>query len=408
MSTIAWWASLDRQCEVVLETSGHPPDNYHSESGQCETRGISGIHRRGGFLALSLIGRNPKDFSGATQLVHMALETVQAERSLFALPTEPGLPQLFGSDYPGSDFLYHDYTIYRHDLLHSFPATAGRVGLHFAARLDSGSPLHDVAVVYLPKGKELIRFVFSAVSDALEPSARVLIVGDKRSSIRSINSVIRTYFGDPLSSRYGRHCVLIEARRAAAPMPFDGRKSYVVKWSRTEFGVVTLPGVFSYGKLDSGTKFLLENLLTSGLEFQSALDCGCGGGVIGTALKLIHPSRDIEFVDSNIMALESTRETLRRNDLEDCHVYPSDVFSDVRGQYDLIVSNPPYHTGLATDYSVTERLVGEANRYLTKSGRLMIVTNAFSKYASHLRNSFREVEMVARRRQYRVIVAHGG
>jgi len=265
--------------------------------------------------------------------------------------------------------------------------------------------VHDLAVVFLPKGKELIEFVFSSVSKTLEHGAAVIIVGPKKSGIRSCRPLVEKYFGSVSSSRSARHCVLIEAEKTVEAELFEGKKSYSVEVFGKELHVVTLPGVFSHGQLDEGTGALLAHLDAGRVTFKKALDFGCGAGVIGAALKLARPGKKVDLVDSNVMALEAARQTLKANSFgADC-VWASDVFSDVPRRYDLIVSNPPYHAGLMTDFSVTERLIREANQHLTRSGRLVIVTNAFGKYAPHLRQHFGRVRMAGKKGHYRIIEA---
>ena len=312
-----------------------------------------------------------RQFGRSTQLAGMALEGVHAEHPLFALPPEPGLLRPFGKAFSQPDFLYHDYAIYLRDNEAARPDGAK---LFFAPRYDEMAGMHDLAVIFLPKGKELIEFVFSSVSKTLEHGAGVIVVGPKKSGIRSCKPLVEKYFGSVLSSRSARHCVLIEAEKTVDAELFEGKKSYSVEVFGKELHVVTLPGVFSHGQLDEGTGVLLAHLDAGRVTFKKALDFGCGAGVIGVALKLARPGK-------------------------------KDVFSHVTRRYDLIVSNPPYHAGLMTDFSVTERLIGEANRHLTRSGRLVIVTNAFGKYASHLRQHFARVRMAGKKGHYRIIEA---
>ncbi len=351
--------------------------------------------------------RVSKSFSGCTQLVGMALEGVRAERPLFALPPEPGLPGLFGDLFPRSHFLYNDYAIFIRDEEGSAGISHKGTTLSFAPRCQKAEEPYDLAVICLPAGKELIEYVFSGVSSVLQLGARVMIVGSKRSSIRSSKLLVEDYFGSIRSSQHGRHSVLIEAKKSAAARSFEGRKTYSVEAFGKNFQVVTLPGVFTHGRLDEGTRFLLDRIDPRALRFKKVLDLGCGAGVIGVALKLARPKKKVDFVDSNVMALEAARLTLEANGLDTDCVWPSDVFSDVRKRYDLIISNPPFHRGVRTEYSVAERLIREADRHLTSSGRLVVVTNAFLNYLPHFRQSFREVHVIAQNSRYRVIEASG-
>ena len=110
---------------------------------------------------------------------------------------------------------------------------------------------------------------------------------------------------------------------------------------------------------------------------------------------------------SSVREIESVMnmEEIEANEFATDCVWPSDVFSDVHKRYDLIISNPPFHAGLKADYSVTRRLICEANQHLTRSGRLVMVTSAFLNYFPHFRRSFSKVHVIAQNRRYRVIEA---
>jgi 16S rRNA (guanine1207-N2)-methyltransferase len=86
----------------------------------------------------------------------------------------------------------------------------------------------------------------------------------------------------------------------------------------------------------------------------------------------------------------------------------SDVFTGVDGErYDLIVSNPPFHRGKQVDYSVADRLIGQAPAHLLAGGHLLIVANAFLAYGKQMEGVFQHVETVAATKQYHVLMAAG-
>jgi 16S rRNA (guanine1207-N2)-methyltransferase len=351
-----------------------------------------------GALREAVPSDDPRSFSGPVELLHKGLARVAASRPLVALPPEPGVPALFRSLLPGARYQYLDYAVYRRDR----ELGAGGAELVFSSdfRGDGG---HDLAAVFLPKSVPLIEYVFSQVSAALGPGAPVLIVGANKSGIRSSKKLIEQYIGAVAGSQSGSHSVLLTARKEVDAAPYAGEETYRVAALGRELEIVTLPGTFSYGRLDEGTELLLEHL--GPLEFGRALDFGCGAGVIGAALQLAAPGGRVELVDSNAMALESARRTLVRNGLDPAAVQPSDVLSGVRGTFDLIVSNPPFHTGLQTDFLVTQELIETAGRHLAREGRLVLVANAFINYFQFLRPLFAEVETLAENRKFRVIQA---
>ena len=166
---------------------------------------------------------------------------------------------------------------------------------------------------------------------------------------------------------------------------------------------MTLPGVFAHGRLDEGTEFLLERLEPG--TFGRALDWGCGGGVIGAALKLARPKSVVRLVDSSAAAVEATRRTLAALELDSDTVRPADGWRGVDGLYDLIVTNPPFHQGVETDRRATESFLDGARERLRPGGRLIVVANAFLPWAERLAGKFAKVETVARDRRWQLIEA---
>jgi 16S rRNA (guanine1207-N2)-methyltransferase len=230
------------------------------------------------------------------------------------------------------------------------------------------------------------------------------VAGENRAGIRSVKAILEEGIGPVVGHCSGRHSVLWNAERSpgvGASRSF--RHEFDVDAAGMTFRVVSYPGVFSHGELDPGTKFLLEALDTP--RFRRALDWGCGSGVIGTYLQLLCPESSVALVDSNAMALRSAEETMALNGIAPGRIAASDGFSDVRGTFDLIVTNPPFHAGVKTELSVTERMIRESGRFLVPGGRLVLVANAFLRYPGVLRESFSEVRVLVENASYRVFEA---
>lgn len=90
------------------------------------------------------------------------------------------------------------------------------------------------------------------------------------------------------------------------------------------------------------TELLVEHAQTLDLPQQpKVLDLGTGTGAIALALKSAQPEWQIDAVDfrDDVVALAATN--AKDNQL-DVQVWRSDWFSEVTGQYALILSNPPY------------------------------------------------------------------
>ncbi|MEC8208371.1 MAG: methyltransferase, partial [Pseudomonadota bacterium] len=162
-------------------------------------------------------------------------------------------------------------------------------------------------------------------------------------------------------------------------------KQFQVKAGDIEFTAISVPGVFNHGALDVGTAVLLNN--APSISKGKVLDFACGAGIIATYLGKKQP--ELEFVCSDVSALATyaTEQTLALNNLKGQAVL-SDGLSDINGKFDLIISNPPFHTGIATDYTIAEAFLSSAKQHLSKQGKLTIVANSFLKYPPILEAQF--------------------
>ena len=87
------------------------------------------------------------------------------------------------------------------------------------------------------------------------------------------------------------------------------------------------------------TELLVE--IAKSLGGQRVCDVGAGSGCVAVSIKLECPSADVAAVDVSRAALDVAR---RNAALHRAHVtfVESDLFANVDGMFDLIVSNPPY------------------------------------------------------------------
>lgn len=247
---------------------------------------------------------------------------------------------------------------------------------HFDTLMPAGD--YCTAVLFLPKSRELADYLLQALAARLAGKP-LYLVGEKRGGIERAAKQIALY-GKPRKLDSARHCQLWCVTIEQAPAQPDLQalaQSYSLPLADGPLEIVTLPGVFAHGRLDRGSALLLEHL--QDLPTGHLLDFGCGAGVLGAALKRRYPSSRVTLLDVDAFALASSRLTLARNGLE-AEVIAGTGIESAPDELSAIVSNPPFHQGVHTDYQASENLLAQAGRHLTKSGELRLVANSFLKY----------------------------
>ena len=264
-----------------------------------------------------------------------------------------------------------------------------------------GMPRFDALLLLMPKAKAEAQYLLAMMTPLLEAGAELFLAGENRGGINGADKLLAPYSEKPLKRDSARRCSLYHGELCKQVTPFDldswfGR--YQCKAGDTELTVLALPGVFSAAELDLGTQMLLASLRPMQ---GSLLDFGCGAGVIGSVLAKRNPQLKVTMVDINALALESSRRTLAINDLQG-EVHASDIYSDITGTFDRIVSNPPFHAGLKTFYAPTECFLTQTPTFLQPHGSLTIVANAFLRYQPILESHFKQTEVICSDTKFKV------
>jgi methylase of polypeptide subunit release factors len=115
-----------------------------------------------------------------------------------------------------------------------------------------------------------------------------------------------------------------------------------------------------------------------------AVDIGCGGGAAAIALARKYPHAEVIGADVNGKALELAMVNARLNGARNCALCRSDLFDGLHGDFDLIVSNPPYildgeqlpyrHGGGELGAELSRRIVEQGLERLRPGGSLMLYT----------------------------------
>jgi len=346
-------------------------------------------------------GSSPRGLLPPTQLLQRNLDRIRGTNLLLVgVPSDEGIAPMFGERR--GVLLSFDYGA--HLLNQRLLSVQGAVlQPRFGATYDAPEPRPDVIVAYLQKGREANDWMLAMAGAVVSPGGTVFLVGENSAGIRSTAAILKERVGGITFSDAARHCALYGAQ-ASDSRPGVVLDSWEKRFSLTTgngaIDVVSLPGVFSHGRLDAGTALLLRHLPAG--PCGDVLDFGCGCGVIGAAVKAAHPECEVALVDSSAFALESTRRTFAANGLTAAFIRPADGLTGVDECFDVIVSNPPFHQGIATNYEIVSAFLASCESHLRPGGCLLMVANRFLPYEGLLRKSL-EVSLIAEDTKYKVL-----
>lgn len=276
---------------------------------------------------------------------------------------------------------------------------------HFAVELPTQT--YDQAVIFVPKSKILLEYILHQVMSHFAIGQHVFLVGEKKGGVERAAKQLKNY-GKTFKLDSARHCQMwqatVEQPVKAKPLT-DWVKTYTIHSNGLSLDICALPGVFSQDHLDVGTAVLLPYLQQ--VKSGTLADFGCGAGVLSCYLAKLNDHNIIHALDVDAFALKSTELSFERNRLDRSrlHLHAVTGMQDAPTQLDAVISNPPFHQGIHTDYAASENLCKIAKAHLKTRGELWIVANRFLNYASIIEQQFGQAQIKTDQNGFKVIYA---
>lgn len=167
---------------------------------------------------------------------------------------------------------------------------------------------------------------------------------------------------------------------------------------------VSRPGVFAWDRIDPASALLAKHLPKE-LAGRAA-DLGAGFGYLSVELLNRCPSittLDMYEADARALALAKQNTSKLATPI---HYHWHDVTQGLLGNYDVIISNPPFHTQSRADRpDIGRRFISVAAAALNPGGCLWLVANRHLPYEEVLNNSFGQTRIVAQQDGFKIVHA---
>ncbi|MGG7450845.1 class I SAM-dependent methyltransferase [Plantibacter auratus] len=304
-------------------------------------------------------------------------------------------------------------------------ANAERLGVDGGFRnLPLGEDLFtgaSLVLLQLPKHLEALHEIAAAVARWGAVDVRLLAGGRVKHLTPAMNEVLGRSFATVTASLARQKSRVLRASdpvTAAVEGARDEADTTASTALRTEhhadigLTIAAAGAAFAGTKLDIGTRFLLEALPEIAPDARTAIDLGCGTGVLAVSLAIARPELAVIATDQSAAAVASTTATIAANDAADRRlaeritVLRDDGLSmQPDASADLIVLNPPFHSGTTVHTGVAHDLFAEAARVLQPGGTLAVVWNSHLGYRAALERLVGPTTQFARNQKFTVTVS---
>ncbi|NSX54298.1 class I SAM-dependent methyltransferase [Parasulfitobacter algicola] len=166
-------------------------------------------------------------------------------------------------------------------------------------------------------------------------------------------------------------------------------------------GFQTMPGVFSADGIDRGSACLAE-ALPAKLPKRIA-DLGAGWGYLASEILKYDSVAELHLIEADHAALECAK--LNITDPR-AHFHWADATRFTSDPFDMVISNPPFHTTRVADPGLGQAFLQAAAGLLKPKGVLLIVANRHLPYETALNELFRDVTEIGGNSAFKVIRAH--
>jgi 16S rRNA (guanine1207-N2)-methyltransferase len=276
-----------------------------------------------------------------------------------------------------------------------------------AVNVAGAQKTYDLVLILPPRQRDEARALLARAVAMIKPGGRVVVSQSNDEGARSTEGDLARLTGDVESMSKNKCRVFWTASMARLDA------SLVMEWQQLDAvrpiadgRFVSRPGIFAWDRIDVASALLAEHLPAS-LRGRAA-DLGAGFGYLSAELLSRCPGiTALDVYEAENRALELARVNLQSFEGRATLNYRwHDVSIGLPDEYDVIVTNPPFHAQRGIDRpDIGKRFIAVAAESLRPGGSLWLVANRHLPYEAVLSDSFDSVRTVVQQHGYKIIAA---
>jgi len=300
-----------------------------------------------------------------------------------------------------------DVRVYQDDLLGERALAANAPDADYSNH-PLGAELLDGAtlvLMQLPRSLGELEEQLDAVARFADPGVTVIAAGRIKHITPTMNPIMQRYFGsfDVSHAQQKSRAFILRSPRSGPESPFPVRAFH----TDLELWNAAHGAVFAGATVDFGTRMLLLAVRASSKDAGTAIDLGCGSGLVAASIARSKPGMRVIATDQSAAATASARLTAELNGVADRVTVIRDdgLESQPDNSAELIALNPPFHIGAAVHTGQALRLFSDAARVLRPGGELWTVFNTHLGYRQALARIVGPTELITHNAKFTVTVS---
>lgn len=269
-------------------------------------------------------------------------------------------------------------------------------------------PAYSLVLILPPRQRDEARALMARALTLTKPGGRIVSCVTNNEGARSSETDLARIAG-PLTTMTKNKCRVFWSEPLHGPI--DATLS--AQWQSLDAvrpiadgRFVSRPGVFAWDRIDPASALLAAHL-PADLSGRAA-DLGAGFGYLAAQLLTRCPGiTAVDLYEAEARALDLARRNLAVFETQAAlHYHWHDVTAGLPQSYDVIVSNPPFHTQSRTDRpDIGRRFIAAGAAALNPGGQLWLVANRHLPYETVLTEAFGQFRIVAQQQGFKIVAA---